>query len=1074
MRQPRIFMLVAAVVVALFAHTALYAQVQQQTTNTVADATDPDPVVRCYTHEYLQNLRAINPKLSTDADFEAWIAKTIADRLKNGAPEVAYTVPVIFHIVHNGEAIGATPNIGANYINAQINQLNLDYANLSGSPYSSAANIEIQFCAAIVDPNGVALAEPGIHRVNRTTAGFTAPPYTDTYVDATIKPATIWDANRYFNIWTLNMSGGVLGYATFPTASGLAGLSAGENAATAGVVLGYNTVGSTALPFPTGGVYAMGKTLTHEAGHFFGLRHIWGDGACATDYCNDTPPHQTDNSGCPDKPITCTGNTTTLTKEMVQNYMDYTNDVCLNTFTNDQKSRMQAVMANSPRRVTLATSTVCTPLIPNAISFITNTTTTTENSTATTCPRYTDIPLTIDVATAATGTATVTITATGTATQGTDYAIIPNNTIAYTNADAANKIVTLRIFDDGVVEPNETIILTYTISGSGVVASTTNQTHTVTIADNDYVPTVLGGTITLINQNFGTTGGTLPTGWATINTTGTTNVWTVGANGGMTSQSAYITNNTSTKPLSYTANSAADVILKTGLINATGLQNLNLSFKYKCNGEADAGGIYDYGNLMYSTNGTTFATVPGSPNFQGVTASTTYTLTLPASFNNSSFYLGFRWQNDNSVRNNPAFVIDDVLLTGTAPNIESTLTHSVAEPLGPNQTAYFFSANDGELLAKIENLSAHDYGCTTIEIDRSNASAAAGAVPFWYNNAGDLLTAKSFKITPTTNNPTGAYNITLYYKTTEVNAWQTATGKTWANAVIYKNGGSITNITPATPFANGQTIYQNATAKGTISTEYYITGNFATGFSGFAVGTPTTPPLLNLQPKAILQGCYTAATGLMTDNLRTGNHLPTTEPYTALGYPTTEAGAATTTAAATFATTGNTAVVDWVYIVLRNATTPTTIVKARTGLLLRNGNIVAPDGTSNLTFNVPAADYKVEIRHRNHLSIMTAANAPFTGSSTPIVVDFTNSNNAAYGANAQSNLGGGKFGLISGDANRDKQVNATDFNALWLPQNGQTYNYTTSNADFNLDAQVNAADFNAQWLPNNSKQCQVP
>ena len=105
---------------------------------------------------------------------------------------------------------------------------------------------------------------------------------------------------------------------------------------------------------------------------------------------------------------------------------------------------------------------------------------------------------------------------------------------------------------------------------------------------------------------------------------------------------------------------------------------------------------------------------------------------------------------------------------------------------------------------------------------------------------------------------------------------------------------------------------------------------------------------------------------------------------------------------------------------------------------------------------------------------MSAGSVTFAGSSTPVVVDFTTSNTFAYGTNAQSAVAGGKYAMVSGDANRDKQVNSTDFNGSWLPQNGQVYNYSTRTADFNLDAQVNSSDFNSQWLPNNSKQCQVP
>ena len=113
----------------------------------------------------------------------------------------------------------------------------------------------------------------------------------------------------------------------------------------------------------TSGQYNKGRTATHEVGHWIGLRHIWGDGNCATDYCNDTPIAQTSNFNCPTFPYhvgTCSGNTT---GEMTMNYMDYTNDACMYMFSKDQKNRAQLIMTNSPMRASLITSTVCN--LPN-------------------------------------------------------------------------------------------------------------------------------------------------------------------------------------------------------------------------------------------------------------------------------------------------------------------------------------------------------------------------------------------------------------------------------------------------------------------------------------------------------------------------------------------------------------------------------------------------------------------------------------------------------------------------------------------------------------------------------------
>jgi hypothetical protein len=223
---------------------------------------------------------------------------------------------------------------------------------------------------------------------------------------------------------------------------------------------------------------------------------------------------------------------------------------------------------------------------------------------------------------------------------------------------------------------------------------------------------------------------------------------------------------------------------------------------------------------------------------------------------------------------------------------------------------------------------------------------------------------------------------------------------------------------------------------------------------------------LKIKAKVLLGGAYSPVLGSMTDNLRTLNKVPTTNPYNFMGYPTIDARATDTT---TLALINANQVVDWVYVALRRAADSNLVYTAQPALLLRNGNIIAPNGDSLLHFVAPAARYFVEIRHRNHLSAMTAQKYNLTDTAA-VFIDFT----ATQSYNNGQKMTGTKYTLIPGDANRDKQVNAADFNIRWLPQNGQSYNYYTSTADFNLDGQVNAADFNAQWLPNNSKQSQVP
>lgn len=336
------------------------------------------PKVRCGTFESNQEVQRLQSIAEADKQFENWLRNKIQDRQQsNQNSEIIYTIPVIFHIVHeSNEAPGVGRNLAKSKIDSQIVQLNRDFANQSGSQYGIAADIKIQFCPALVDTNGNILPEPGIDRIDRNMRGWNAPPYSLLnlpifYAYGTIMPGSIWDPNKYYNVWTVESSD-KYGVSSYPTGSGLPGLSPftvalgfnNENDSHAGVFVDYPTVGSKYSMGLGGTTAGMGRTLTHETGHFLGLRHIWGDSHCGNDHCVDTPEQADETSidrPCPDSTFTqywtnCNG---PMIKRMFENYMDYSRDECMNTYTQDQKLRMRTVMENSPRRVSLITSTVC-------------------------------------------------------------------------------------------------------------------------------------------------------------------------------------------------------------------------------------------------------------------------------------------------------------------------------------------------------------------------------------------------------------------------------------------------------------------------------------------------------------------------------------------------------------------------------------------------------------------------------------------------------------------------------------------------------------------------------------------
>ncbi|MCX8081425.1 MAG: T9SS type A sorting domain-containing protein [Bacteroidia bacterium] len=327
--------------------------------------------------------------------FEVWLqqyANSINQQAQakfgNNAQQSNFVIPVIVHIIHNNQPVNSPTttnasslNLHANQVYDQINILNKDFNGLNAdtalipAPFKPLlGKFNISFCPAVVNPTGGILPEPGINRINRVTMGWTAPPYSMSYIDNTIKPATIWDPNRYFNIWVTQLSGGLLGYATFPNpgTSGLPGIPPpyGSNT-TDGVVIGSQFFGSIGTAV-SGAPFNKGRTATHEVGHWVGLRHIWGDGTCASDFCNDTPTQSGSTAGCPTYPQAagCTGVPNPPGK-MFMNYMDYVDDACMYMFTKDQMYRAQLIMTGSPMRAALLTSTVCNlPSVTNDLGIM--------------------------------------------------------------------------------------------------------------------------------------------------------------------------------------------------------------------------------------------------------------------------------------------------------------------------------------------------------------------------------------------------------------------------------------------------------------------------------------------------------------------------------------------------------------------------------------------------------------------------------------------------------------------------------------------------------------------------------
>ena len=180
---------------------------------------------------------------------------------------------------------------------------------------------------------------------------------------------------------------------------------------------------------------------------------------------------------------------------------------------------------------------------------------------------------------------------------------------------------------------------------------------------------------------------------------------------------------------------------------------------------------------------------------------------------------------------------------------------------------------------------------------------------------------------------------------------------------------------------------------------------------------------ISINPKLFLQGPILNPTnaGLMNDDLRASGYIPTTSPYSD----------AATCNASVFNVTGTNAIVDWVWLELRDKVDNTSVILSQSALLQRDGDVVATDGVSNINLNVASDDYFVVVNHKNHLGIMTNTPVAITRSSGPSVIDFTDVNTTTYGTQAQATLTSGAKALWAGDVNGDGLVNfAGDVNGV--------------------------------------------
>ncbi len=277
-------------------------------------------------------------------------------------------------------------------------------------------------------------------------------------------------------------------------------------------------------------------------------------------------------------------------------------------------------------------------------------------------------------------------------------------------------------------------------------------------------------------------------------------------------------------------------------------------------------------------------------------------------------------------------------------------------------------------------------------------------------------------------------------------------------------GGTWSSSNTAIATVNASTGVVTGIHFGSATISYTVTN--ACGMTTVTKDVTVIRNTVQVSAKAFMQGPYSSSTGLMADGLRSGGYIPTIEPYTGMSNFTHKGngGGEMLDNANVLTITGNNAIVDWVFIELRDKTTPSTVIATRSALIQRDGDIVETDGTSALTFNdVIAGDYYIAVRHRNHLGFRTAALQTLTTS--PLSLNLSDGSNTLFGSGALKAVGS-VYVMYSGNGDSNGVVNAVDKNSVWLIQNGQ---FTYLRGDYDMNGVVNAADLNGQWLGNNSR-----
>jgi len=505
----------------------------------------------------------------------------------------------------------------------------------------------------------------------------------------------------------------------------------------------------------------------------------------------------------------------------------------------------------------LYTATVPSTTTPD-INFATGTGAATEFSgSSASCRNYRDYPVNLTIANPPTGAATVNLSvSSSTAIEGSDFdyttsgSFLPvSHSLVFANGATDSKTITIRVYDDAEPELVEQLILSYSISGTtDAVAGIGSQTYTFSINDDDAAPVAYNSstfTVGAASVYIGDPTGSEPFD-ATLSSMRTQMLYNAselnaaGITAGVLTNIAFNLSKQSTRPYQ-------DLSIKLGTTSSSYLINGSLTSVpvtvYKS--VASYTTVDGWNNFQldqpFTWNGTDNIVVELCYNNGTAAATDKADVIVGYSDGGSSGQSNFFFQEGISCT--ASFSTVSYYGSGYKPQVQftrevtgTTVAHnlsSVTEYFGPNATLYCYNTS-GEIMASIHNLTNHDYGCTQVDIDRTGL----GATDFNTTFTSEKLMDKTFHITPTNANPTGSYEITLYYSASEVQGWETITGNSFADIRMVKTKTAISNVTTASPNGAGSVEIVTPTIS-TLGSNYAISYTFSSGFSGFGAGIPS-------------------------------------------------------------------------------------------------------------------------------------------------------------------------------------------------------------------------------------------